>query len=271
MTAPVVLEGRGLHGGRFAKVTLVRAPEDDPVTLRQGETVARVDELFAAAVVRATTVASADDRIRVATVEHLFAALAGLGVHRGLSIAIEGDELPLLDGAAAEWMRAVQSLGTAPSPPRLVVRRDAQLTVDRSTYAFALAADGECRVSVAFETGDARLAKDAAWSGTPADFARIAPARTFCFAHELGDLAARGLISHVAPASVVVVAPDAIHSAGAPFSADEPARHKLLDVMGDLYLYGGPPIGTVRATRPGHAATHAAVARALAAGIVTRA
>jgi UDP-3-O-acyl-N-acetylglucosamine deacetylase len=66
----------------------------------------------------------------------------------------------------------------------------------------------------------------------------------------------------------VVIAEDAIHAAGAPFAPDEPARHKLLDLVGDMYLYGGPPRGRVRAFRPGHAATHAAMARALDLGVL---
>jgi len=68
----------------------------------------------------------------------------------------------------------------------------------------------------------------------------------------------------------LVVADDAIHASGAAFSRDEPARHKLLDLAGDLYLYGGPPEGELSARRPGHAATHEAVRRALAQGILSR-
>jgi len=266
-TMPVVLAGRGLHGGRAATVTLSRVAADAPVTLHQRGSVARLDELAVVASERATTVATADGRVRVATVEHLFSALAGLGMHRGVAIAIDGDELPLLDGAAAAWSRALADLGIAASSPALVVDHDAELTIGASTYAFSAAGRG---VSVRFETDDARLARDAAWSGTADDFARIAAARTFCFAHEVGDLAARGLASHVAPESVVVLAADAVLTAGPPFTADEPARHKLLDLIGDLYLYGGPPLGAVHATRPGHTATHAAVRRALAEGILGR-
>jgi UDP-3-O-[3-hydroxymyristoyl] N-acetylglucosamine deacetylase len=57
---------------------------------------------------------------------------------------------------------------------------------------------------------------------------------------------------------------------GAPARPDEFARHKLLDLVGDLYLYGGPPRGTLRATRPGHGATHRAMTEALDRGIVGR-
>ena len=113
------------------------------------------------------------------------------------------------------------------------------------------------------------LAPHATWSGDRADFvARIASARTFGFAHEVDALLARGLAQHVAASSVVVIAPDVIHHAGRPFTADEPARHKLLDLIGDLYAHGGPFRGRIHATRPGHAATHAAMARAREEGVI---
>jgi UDP-3-O-acyl-N-acetylglucosamine deacetylase len=56
--------------------------------------------------------------------------------------------------------------------------------------------------------------------------------------------------------------------AGAPFSPDEPARHKLLDLAGDLFVYGGPPRGTVSAYRPGHWSTHEAMRVAIARGVI---
>ena len=265
----VVLQGPGLHGGHHAQVTLRRVPSNDEVTLRSGAHVARLSELVVVGTERATTVARADGNVRVGTVEHLFAALAGLGICSGLSIEVEGDELPLLDGASAEWSRALTTLAVPPSarPARLAVARDAVLDVGTSTYTFRTAGAG---AAVRFETDDPRLSPDAAWSGAPSDFAQIAGARTFAFADEVAVLLSRGLASHVAKESVVLVAPDAIHFAGRPFAADEPARHKLLDLIGDLYLYGGPPEGRVHARRPGHAATHAAVTRGLAEGVLVR-
>ena len=84
-------------------------------------------------------------------------------------------------------------------------------------------------------------------------------------ARDIGELVAGGLARHVEPASVVVLAPEAILHAGRAFSPDEPARHKLLDLLGDLYLSGGPPLGRLRAVRPGHAA-NAVAAQARARG-----
>ena len=70
------------------------------------------------------------------------------------------------------------------------------------------------------------------------------------------------------PQPVIVFTPAKVLSAGRPYEPDEPARHKLLDLLGDLYLHGGAPIGFLRAERPGHQRTHEIVRRALDAGVV---
>ncbi len=256
----IVLAGRGLHGGREARATLRGRP--GPTTL-DGEPVGAWHVVSAQ---RSTVVVQGGRRL--ATVEHLCAALGAYGLHAGIEVRVDGPELPLLDGGAAAWCDAVSSLGVPAEPPGLVVVRDAELEVGASRYAFRRSERVE--VSVELETTDARLHRVAAWAGDAGDFrTRIAPARTFCFAHEVDELARAGLAAHVSPESVVVVG-DEILAAGRAFEPDEPARHKLLDLVGDLFLYGGPPRGTVAVKRPGHAATHEAMRLALAQGIVAR-
>jgi UDP-3-O-[3-hydroxymyristoyl] N-acetylglucosamine deacetylase len=204
--------------------------------------------------------------MRARTVEHLFAALAASGLRRGLDVRLEGEEPPILDGCAAAWIAALRPLSIRPSPPSIVVARDETIAVATSRYTFA-AGEGT-NVSVELELADSRLAKTAAWAGDEDDFRdRIAPARTFCFASEVEDLARRGLASHVTAEMVVVIGDD-IFAYGRPFEPDEPARHKLLDLVGDLFLYGGPPRGSVAAHRPGHWATHEAMRIALERGVV---
>ena len=259
----VSIEGVGLHGGWKVRVLLGTRP--GPVVMVIGGQAFALAELGLAGVERATTVRVGETT--VGTVEHLFAACAGMGVHEGLTIAVLGDELPLLDGGAARWCEALDELGIAPSPPRLEVLADGEVRVGRSRYAFAR---GQRGVTVRVDYDDPRVSPDASWSGDAADFReRIAPARTFAFARELGMLAEQNLASHVTPESVIVLADDAVHAAGRRYEPDEPARHKLLDLMGDLFLYGGPPAGgSVHADRPGHAATHEAVRVALARGLL---
>jgi UDP-3-O-[3-hydroxymyristoyl] N-acetylglucosamine deacetylase len=202
----------------------------------------------------------------VATVEHLMAACASLGLYEGLSVEVTGGELPLLDGASTGFLHALRALGIPPSPPRLSVVREGAVMCGRSCYEFTR--DARTTVEVELEWADRRLVPRASWDGTEDAFERIASARTFAFAHELARLVKAGHASHVSPESVVVIGPDAVLAAGRPFSWDEPARHKLLDLIGDMFVYGGPPRGHVRAFRPGHAATHALMRQALAEGVI---
>jgi UDP-3-O-[3-hydroxymyristoyl] N-acetylglucosamine deacetylase len=244
-----------------------RQGRDGPAALRVSGREAPLDTLRVVATERSTTVASEDGAARVATVEHLFAALAASGARRGFVLEIAGPEVPLADGGASAFADAIAALELPSHPPRLVIARAGRVEVGASVYELE-PGDG-VEVSVAVDFGDARLAPVASWHGDCADFrARIATARTFGFAREVEELLGRRLASHVTPESVVVVCDDRVLSAGRPFSADEPARHKLLDLLGDMYVHGGPPRGRVRATRPGHAATHEAMTRALALGIL---
>lgn len=257
------LSGYGLRTAAPCAVAIARTP--GPARIRKGDRETPLRDLRVVDAERATTVAA--DGIRVATVEHLFAALAAAGAHEGVTVEVEGPEIPFLDGAARAFLDAVLALEIPPSPPSLRVACEGTVEVGSSRYVFT--PGPEVALEVVIDYGDPRLSPRATWDGALASFReRIASARTFAFAHEVEGLADRGLVAHVAKESAVVLAKDAVLFAGAPFEPDEPARHKLLDLAGDLFVWGGPPSGRVRAERPGHAATHAAVEKALHDGIV---
>jgi UDP-3-O-[3-hydroxymyristoyl] N-acetylglucosamine deacetylase len=238
------------------------------VTLCAGDARASIADLTVAGTARATTVEARGGSLRVGTVEHAFAAFAGLGVYSGVAIEIEGIELPLLDGGARRWCDAIASLDPPRTAPPLRVDREEIIEVGSSRYTF-VPKDGVA-VTSRLELPDARVVPDARWDGDPEDFRRrIAPARTFCRVADFDELGRLALARHVDPDAVVVLSPDAVYCRG-PFEADEPARHKLLDLLGDLYLYGGPPRGLVRAVRPGHTANAEAIRRAIDVGVLVR-
>ena len=257
MALSVVRSGFGLHGGRPATVELFA--EAGPLRIEHDGRVAPLAELRVEGAAFSTSAGG------VRTVEHLFAALAGLGVRDGLRVKIVGDELPLLDGGARAFAEALAELAIAPREPPLRVARAGSVSFEGSTYEF-VPGDG-VRVEVEVELPPC-CAPSAAWDGDAASFvARVAPARTFALEADVAEIGRRGLARFVAPESVLVVTRDAIHGAGAP-EPDEPARHKLLDLIGDAYPHGGPPRGTLRARRPGHARNHAALRRAIELGIL---
>lgn len=264
MSAAVeLLGGRGLFTGSMAQVRLQRCT--GPSVLRVGGESAA----FSACIAEArgwSTCWVLPSGTRLGSVEHLAAAAAAHGAHQGLSVDVQGVEMPLLDGAAWQWSEALRRLQLAASPAPLRILRAGAVQVGGSRYVFEPGAS-RC-IEVELRTDDARLGRHAAWDGTYASFARdIAACRTFAFAHDLHS--ARGTFAHVEPCQVVLIDPQTIHAAGRAFEADEPVRHKLLDLMGDLFVHGGPPLGTVRALAPGHAATHAAVRQARIEGLLS--
>jgi UDP-3-O-[3-hydroxymyristoyl] N-acetylglucosamine deacetylase len=215
---------------------------------------------------RSTTIAVGAASLR--TVEHLSAALFGLGITHGLTITVTGEELPLLDGGASSWVDSLRPFAPSDRHHRSRVTRVATLRDGDAEYVFAPADD--TLLSVRVELGDARYDRRATWDGSASAFENdIAPARTFSREEDVMELVARGVASWVPRESVVVLCKDrpALFY-GRPFQDDEPARHKLLDLVGDTYVHCGVLRGHVHATRPGHARTHEVLVRALAEGLI---
>jgi UDP-3-O-[3-hydroxymyristoyl] N-acetylglucosamine deacetylase len=264
---PVRLEGVALHAGVRVAATLVARP--GPLAFAQAAAELPLDALLVARADRGVCLAG--DGVRVDLVEHLLAALAASGVRRGVVVRVDGPELPLLDGGAAAWMRAVAELALPAEPPLLAVARAGEVAIGDARYAFAPGEGVEVDVEIAFDH-PAIGAQRASWRGDPGDFAaRIAPARTFGFARDAAALRASGRAAGVDLDAVLVLGERGPLPGARPPGPDEPARHKLLDLVGDLALSGGPPRGRVLASRPGHAATHLAVREAFARGLLVRA
>ena len=265
--ATSILRGVALHRGGPAEVRLARAA--GPITLAQRGAEAPLAQLHVARADRGVTLASADNRVRVDLVEHLFAALGGLGVSAGVQIAVDDDELPLLDGGALRFAEAILALEVPREPARraLVITRRASIARGAAVYELAPGPDVELGVDVEFRAPVGR--ESAAWRGDAADFlARIAPARTFGWADEHAALLASGRAAAVDLDAVLVFDERGAIPGCRPAAKDECARHKLLDLIGDLAIHGGPPRGSITASHPGHAATHAVVAEALALGVL---
>jgi UDP-3-O-[3-hydroxymyristoyl] N-acetylglucosamine deacetylase len=263
---PVVaqrLTGRGLHTGLPVAVTLSRV--DGPVVFC-GASIGQLSVVRADLGVRVRSEAFGVD---IDSVEHLLSALGGLSVYSGVAIEAHAAELPLLDGGALAFARAIEGLGVPRSKPWLRVVRDGVVRVGATTYAFTRADSMGLSVEVDFDVPEIGVQR-AEWDGSAEAYLRdVAPARTFGFRRDGAALERAGRARGVDPAVVMVLSDSgAVEPPGAKAGPDEFARHKLLDLIGDLYLFGGPPLGNVRATRPGHAATHRAVKEALEREIV---
>jgi UDP-3-O-[3-hydroxymyristoyl] N-acetylglucosamine deacetylase len=216
-------------------------------------------------------IAERNGSFEIESVEHLFAALGAWSARRGLDIAVEGDEIPLADGGATRFAEALAELRPPSDPPFLLVAKAGRVDIGGSTYEFEPGPDRCVEVEVDF--GHAGIGKERArWDGSFSAFlSEVAWARTFGFRRDAEHLFAGGRARGVDP-RVVMVLDDRgrVEPPGAPARHAEFARHKLLDLIGDLFVFGGPPRGAIFARRPGHGATHRAVAIASEKGLLVR-
>lgn len=262
---PVTLSGIGLHSG--IPVTI----ECRPSAHNSGISFMRTDlpdrKPFAARaqavrdVKRGVTLGDADG---VRTVEHLLAAAAGLEIDN-LRVSVLGPELPALDGSAAPYCDAFEQAGLEEQaahvdalslPAPIWVQRGMAwiLAVPaaqfRATYVVSLPSQALGIQVADVEVDRARFLKE------------IAPARTWGLVEELETMRAQGLALGVSEANALGIGPHGY--TGRPRFPDEPARHKVLDLIGDLALLGRPLQAHVIAFAAGHS-LHVELVRAIEA------
>ena len=265
---PVIKRGIGLHTGAGCAVSLQPAERDAGVTFatEAGAVIPATPE-HVLDTQRGTTlgVVGPPGGATVGCVEHLMAALYGLGVDN-VRAEVTGPELPACDGSAREWVELVQEAGIAPlGASRPIGRLSAPVWAGDDSGALVAVPGGRglaLAVSVDYEGTVAR--HQSLWVRlTPRRFAKaIAPARTFVMDRELQALQNAGLARGGSEANAFVVGPGG-YSGPLRFE-DEVVRHKALDLVGDLALCGWRFDGVVVALRPSHR-MNVALARALRA------
>jgi len=208
---------------------------------------------------------SADSEVTVRTVEHLLAALAASGVDQAC-IEIDGSEVPLLDGSALAWIQGIQEVGIVESQPPLssplVVKEPIWVNQDDAFVAAFPASMTRFTYGIDFEN-PAIGNQWHSWTPEQEHFAEaIAPARTFGLANQVDQLRDRGLIKGGSLENALVCGDQGWLNPPLRF-ANEPVRHKLLDLVGDLSLLGKFPVAHVLAYKASHS-LHIQLARLLA-------
>ncbi len=196
---------------------------------------------------------------RIATVEHLLAALSGCGIDNAV-VEIDGPEVPAMDGSAGPFVFLIECAGVESQDAlRCVIRILKTVEVRKGGRSARLSpAD---TFTIGFEIGyDNPVIGTQAYQVKPLNGAfktELCQARTYGFAHEVEAMRAQGLARGGSLDNAVVISDDRVLNAEGLRFADEFVRHKILDAMGDLYLAGGPMLGRYDGTRAGHAFNHA--------------
>jgi len=263
ISASVALDGLGVHSGRPARIVLHPAEAGAGVTFLRSDLEAEPLAPAQWSRVVSTELCTSlglDDGAAVATVEHVMAALAGLGVDNAL-IEVDGPEVPVLDGSAAAFVAAIDEAGlTTQATARRHIEILKTVRVQRGS-AFA-----ELSPSADGLTLDVEIDFDHAAIGCqrralrldPATFRReLARARTFGFIGDIERLWRAGFALGASLENSIAISDDGVLNPEGLRFRDEFVRHKMLDAVGDLALAGAPIRGAFRSRCGGHALNHA--------------
>lgn len=279
----VTLSGTGLHTGINTDVAFIPAPDGHGIVFKridledQPTVKAHVDNVVDTS--RSTSIGK--NKVRIGTVEHVLSALVGLEISNVL-IEISGPEMPILDGSAEPFVDILRSAGLVDQKGEKDIFEIKQPIIytdeEHGIEIMALPAD-DFSLSVMIDYKSVVLGNQYASMTRVEDFEKeIAPSRTFVFFRELEVLWKSNLIKGGSLDNAIIildrevsqeeldriadllnkpriqVRPQGILSNTKLIFSNEPARHKLLDLVGDLALIGTPIKGKIFATRPGHRA-----------------
>jgi len=263
--ALVRTQGVGLHSGQRVELTLRPAAPDTGIVFRRVDLPEPVEIRADAHRVNdtrmASTLTAADsgpgESVRVATVEHLMSALAGLGIDN-LYVDVTAPEIPILDGSAGSFVFLIQSVGIEEqAAPKRFIRVERPIEVrDGDKWARL---DPYFGFKLRFSIDFGHPAIDATVQEVEVDFStdsyvtEISRARTFGFMHDVEALRSHGLAQGGSLGNAIVMDEYRVLNSDGLRSDDEFVKHKILDAIGDLYLVGHPLLAAYTAHKSGHA------------------
>lgn len=277
------LEGIGLHTGEKIKLTCSPAAENAGITFKrvdlEGQPIIHSSLVNVDSTYRSTCLKNGE--VQVHTTEHLLSALFGLGIDN-LLVELNGSEIPILDGSAAPFVNKILEAGIEEqSEDRKYIEFDKRLEFidpnSKAEYIYIPPKEGETFEFTSIIEYNSKVGRQVAVYRPEISYAtEIAPSRTFVFVNELEELAANGVIKGGRVDNAIVFShkdfsKEKVKLLAQKFNVDEdlivdngilngltlqypnePARHKLLDLLGDLYLLRKPIRGKIIAKKPGH-------------------
>lgn len=247
--------GIGLHSGKKAHLTLKPAFVDSGIVFRRVDLPAR--PTVAARLRNITHVNYAtslcENEVSVQTVEHLLAALAGLGVDN-LIVELDGDEVPIMDGSAAPFIYLLHEAGLkVQSKPRSFIKINKPIKVSDGEKYVKISPCDDLKIAYKVDFNHPLIQEQKycfEWS-EESFVKKIARARTFGFLREIELLRKNGLAKGGSLDNAVVIGDYSILNGKLRFE-EELVCHKIMDLIGDFYLLGKPIIGHVEAYKAGH-------------------
>jgi UDP-3-O-[3-hydroxymyristoyl] N-acetylglucosamine deacetylase len=255
LKAPISCVGTGVHSGKRVSMTLRPAPANHGIAFRRTDLRRDIRARYDSVVDTRLSTVLGDGGARVATVEHLMAALAGCGIDN-VVVELDGPEPPILDGSAAPFVFLLDCAGSVEQDaPRsaIEIRKTVRVT-DGDAFAELRPGTAGLEMALSIDYAAAAIGRQALslHLNTTTFRQELARARTFALIEDVDQLRAAGLAQGGSLDNAVVVDQARILNPAGLRMPDEFARHKLMDAVGDLALAGAPLVGRFVAHRSGH-------------------
>lgn len=249
--------GIGLHNGNRVGMTILPAPAGSGVRFRRvdlegkPEIEARVENVSETN--RSVTLARGN--VKIHTVEHVLAALAGLGIDNAI-VELDANEPPIADGSSREFCKIIQAAGIVPqAEKRETFTPSEPIEMQSGETLMTLFPGDGFKITCTSADKKGRFTQFYSTEITPKTWEKeLAHARTFCFYEEIEHLIKNNLIKGGSLENAIVIRDDAVLTTEPMRYPEEFVRHKMLDIVGDLSLLGKPVRGHLIAVKPSHAA-----------------
>ncbi len=263
LTSPITCQGVGLHSGKDITMTIRPARADHGIVfmrvdITDGDNV--IPALWSHVVdTQLCTVIGNQNGVTIGTIEHLMAAMRGCGIDNAV-VELDGPEVPVMDGSAMPFVKLIEEVGIAPQVlPRRAIKVLKEVTVeqDGKTVRLTPAKGSFFGGEIDFDhpdIGNQRYETQLLNGNFKHD---IADSRTFGFLHEVHWMRSQGLALGGSLDNAILLDQESVLNPDGLRHSDEFIRHKILDAIGDLYLAGGPILGTYEGSKAGHAMNNA--------------
>lgn len=255
----IAIDGIGLHSGESARIVLSPAAVGAGIVFQRkmrGQTIAIPATIDHLSSTELATTLSVGNAFSVGTIEHLLASLVSAGIDNCI-VTVDQPEIPIADGSACAFVEAIAEAGAKAQAQRrrqIRITRPIALSLGESsiaiepwhTFAIDLTVDFEHPY---FSGGAQQLFVDDVYNNFATE---LAAARTFAFRDDIANMRQRGLALGGSLDNAIVIDGKSIVNPGGLRYPDELIRHKMLDIVGDLYLTGHRLIGKVTAFKSGH-------------------
>ena len=252
---PITYSGIGVHTGNLTSITFKPSEINTGVKFVRvdlpGSPVIEANIDHVVSVERGTTIS--DGKVKIHTTEHILSALCGLGIDN-IIVEMNANEPPVLDGSALQIVEELKEAGIVEQKaPKNYIVLDEPIQLFEDGVQLIVLPDTKFKISctIKYQHPVLKTQYNSFVINTETFEKEIAPARTYCFDYEIETLKKRGLAKGGSLDNAIVIGEKGVHNTNLRFD-DEFVRHKILDLMGDLYLLGRPIKAHVIGIKCGH-------------------